>query len=49
MDGDKILEEIKEYYQELLQVVDKRYDEVKIILETYFRQLITVKREFLDK
>ena len=29
--------ELKNYYQELMQVVEKRYDEVKIILESYFR------------
>ena len=28
--------------------MQKRYDEVKVILETYFRQLISNKREELD-
>lgn len=29
-------------------MVQKRYDEVKVILETYFRQMIALKREELD-
>eukprot|EP00347_Sterkiella_histriomuscorum_P016506 403352920 len=45
---NKVIEDLKEYYGELIQVVQKRYDEVKNILETYFRQLIAMKREELD-
>ena len=33
-----IIDDMKEYYGELVQVSQKRYDQVKIILETYFRQ-----------
>ncbi len=47
-DHERILIDLKEYYGELIQVVQKRYDEVKVILETYFRQLISIKREELD-
>ncbi|CDW87540.1 kinesin motor domain containing protein [Stylonychia lemnae] len=47
-DLNKIIDDLKEYYSELIQVVQKRYDEVKIILETYFRQMIAIKREELD-
>jgi phosphoglycolate phosphatase-like HAD superfamily hydrolase len=36
-DSDKLLDDLKEYYSELVSVVGKRYDEVKVILETYFR------------
>jgi hypothetical protein len=32
-----IIDDMKEYYTELVQVSQKRYDQVKIILETYFR------------
>ncbi len=40
--------DLKDYYAELIQVVQKRYDEVKVILETYFRYLIANKRNELD-
>lgn len=33
----------------MLQVVNKRYEEVKVILETYFRQQVALKREMLDR
>ena len=46
--GMKIFEEIRDYGQELLSVVDKRHEEVSVILESYFRQQITLKREQLD-
>lgn len=47
-DGEKLSEDLNEYYDELLQVVAKRYEEVKVILETHFRELISIKRDQLD-
>lgn len=47
-DADRIIEDLKEYYYEVIQVVEKRYEEVKVILETYYRQLIALRREEID-
>jgi hypothetical protein len=47
-DSEKVIEDLKDYYYELISVAQKRYDEVKVILETYFRQQISLKREELD-
>ncbi len=35
---ERIYEDLREYYSEIVSVVQKRYEEVKMILETYFRQ-----------
>ena len=41
-------EDLKQYYMQLIRVSQKRYEEVKGILETFYRQLIQEKREEID-
>ena len=41
-------EDLKQYYMQLIRVSQKRYEEVKAILETFYRQLIQEKREEID-
>ena len=48
-DCEKVVTELKEYYCQLVQVVQRRYDEVKVILETFYRQQIALKRQELDE
>ena len=36
-EGERLAVDLKEYYYQVIQVTQKRYDEVKVILETYFR------------
>jgi hypothetical protein len=47
-DYEKVVADLKEYYYELVNVAQRRYEEVKVILETFFRQQIAIKREELD-
>ena len=44
----QLFSSLNDYHHDLVQVTQARYEEVKIILETYFRQLIALKREELD-
>ena len=47
-DAENIAEDLKQYYMQLIRVSQKRYEEVKMILETFYRQLIIEKREELE-
>ena len=47
-DAESVAEDLKQYYMQLIRVSQKRYDEVKVILESFYRQKITHKREELD-
>ena len=47
-DAESVAEDLKQYYMQLIRVSQKRYEEVKIILETFYRQLIQEKREEID-
>ena len=47
-DADRIIDDLKEYYYEVVSVMEKRYEEVKVILETYFRQMIAHRRQEID-
>jgi len=46
-DFEEVIDQLKGYYGELCQVVERRYDQVKVILESYFRQQIQIKRDRL--
>jgi len=46
-DFEDIQIELKEYFVELVQVINRRHEECKIILEKYFRQEIQRKRDSL--
>jgi len=39
-DAENVAEDLKQYYMQLIRISQKRYDEVKVILETFYRQLI---------
>ena len=47
-DAENIAEDLKQYYMQLIRISQKRYEEVKLILETFYRQLIIEKREELE-
>lgn len=47
-DAESVAEDLKQYYMQLIDVSQKRYDEVKGILEAFYRSLVTLKREELD-
>ena len=47
-DAESVAEDLKQYYMQLIRVSQKRYEEVKQILETFYRQLIAQKREEID-
>jgi hypothetical protein len=47
-DAESVAEDLKQYYMQLIRVSQKRYEEVKGILETFYRQLIQEKREEID-
>jgi len=47
-DAESVAEDLKQYYMQLIRVSQKRYDEVKTILESFYRQLIQEKREEMD-
>jgi uncharacterized protein YdaU (DUF1376 family) len=47
-DAENIAEDLKQYYMQLIRVSQRRYDEVKLILETFYRQLIIEKRQEME-
>jgi hypothetical protein len=47
-DAESVAEDLKQYYMQLIRVSQKRYEEVKGILETFYCQLIQEKREEID-
>lgn len=47
-DAESVAEDLKQYYMQLIRVSQKRYEEVKGILETFYRQLIQEKRQEMD-
>ena len=47
-DAESVAEDLKQYYMQLIRVSQKRFDEVKLILESFYRQLIIQKRDALD-
>ena len=48
-DAESVAEDLKQYYMQLIRVSQKRYDEVKAILESFYRQLIQEKRIEMDR
>ncbi len=48
-DAESVAEDLKQYYMQLIRVSQKRYEEVKAILETFYRQLIQEKRQEMDE
>jgi hypothetical protein len=36
-DAENVAEDLKQYYMQLIRVSQRRYDEVKVILETFYR------------
>lgn len=47
-DAESVAEDLKQYYMQLIRVSQKRYEEVKGILENFYRSKITAKRDELD-
>lgn len=47
-DAESVAEDLKQYYMQLIRVSQKRYEEVKVILENFYRGKISSKREELD-
>ena len=39
--NERAAQDLRDYFQELCDVIQKRYDECKLIIETYFRNQIT--------